>query len=516
MGISNAWILCVVTSIRLDRGILAFSGRKPHLTEDGILLLDSVFAKDGVLEYRVPGKAEPRRELRLPEENKRALGGFGLLSVTDEHPPGLLTQDNAALYRRGVTLSSPRYEVVKGKGGFVIGQIAVFDSELQQRILDGEQVETSTGYRCEAENKVGVFDHLDGNQYKYDAIQRGIQPNHQAITRRARAGSDVAIYLDSAGLDSSSFGMEDFGVLATPIEYELFDSSQSPRIFDLKGSGRMAQLRIDSVTYDGVPESVAAVVSERLSRLDALQREVEGLRTLEQKNEELRQTRDSIEGERDAYEFQLNQAEEILEDLGYTPDSRGGYVLDSSKAKSKKPPMEEEEEEEMEEEEGEEEEMEEEEKEDSVMDERLDAYIRGLEQENLRHELSRIDSALYDPNDPEPTLFSQFYADAIETSADARRIFCQLANPHINLDSYDDEAISLLYQVTMDSDYDEEEDDEDEGEEEEEQYDSGYVEDLSREIEAARRETYGTEPGEQPYGVKESYMAPLALSIGGN
>ncbi|WP_353258028.1 DUF2213 domain-containing protein [Prochlorothrix hollandica] len=507
-----------MSSIRLDRGVLAFSGRKPHLTEDGILLLDSVFAKDGVLEYRVPGKTEPRRELRLPEENRRALGDFGLLSVTDEHPPGLLNQDNAALYRRGVTLSSPRYEVVKGKGGFVLGQIAVFDSELQQRILDGEQIETSTGYRCEAENKSGSFSHLDGNDYLYDSIQRNIKPNHQAITRRARAGSEVSIYLDSAGTGSSFFGEEEFGVLVTPIEYELFDSSQVPHVFDLKGKERMAQLRIDSVTYDGVPESVAAVVSERLKRMDELERQAATLPDLEKEIDKLRQTRDSIEGERDAYEYQLNQAEEILEEMGYTPDSRGGYNLDSSKAKKPPKAEPEEEDEEMEDDEDEDEEMDEdEEKEDSAMsDARLDAYIVQLETENLRHELNRIDSALFDPDEPEVPLFSQHYADSIETSADARRIFCQLANPNINLDSYDDQAISLLYQVAMDAEDEYEDEEPDEEDEDEDRDDSSYVQEFASQIEAARKESYGQAPEKDIYGIKRSYMEPLTLSIGGN
>ena len=510
--------------IRLDRGLVALSGRKPHLTEDGILLLDSVFAKDGVLEYRVPGQTEPRRELRHPDENKKALGGFGLVSVTDEHPPGLLNSDNASLYRRGITLGSPRYEVVTGKGGFVVGQVAIFDSELQQRILDGEQVETSTGYRCENENTPGVFKHLDGKDYRYDAIQRGIKVNHQAITRKARAGSDVSVYLDSIGCDRSIFGTQEVGVLVTPIEYELFDSSQTPQLFDLKGSRRMAQLRIDSAVYDNIPEAVAAVISEKLARMDALEKQVGEIRDLERTNEELRRTRDSIEAERDAWEFQLNNAEEILEQFGYTPDSRGGYLRSDA---SKKPPkMEEPEEEEEEEEyeEGEEEEEEEEddessnkEKEDS-MDQRTDAYIYQLEQENLRHELTRIDSVLYDPESPEMPSFSEYYGDAIEPSADARRIFVQLANPGINLDSYDDAAIELLYQVVMDSDDDEEdyEDEEEEYGDEEESYDSGYVEELAYEIEQARRESYGNEPGTQPYGIKPGYAAPLALSIGGN
>ena len=218
--------------LRLDRVALPRHLR-PYETEDGMLLVSAVFARDGVLEYR-RADGTIRRELRLPEENQKALAQFGLVPFTVEHPlVGLLTKDNAHLYRKGITLQSPKYRAVPGKGGFVEGQIAIFDDDAKRLVQDGSKLELSTGYKCTTEEKPGVYvcPHT-GNAYVYDAIQRNIRVNHQAVTVQGRAGADVAIKMDStAGLEFA---------------YQVgLDNASRDRTASLNIARRKAQLRAD-------------------------------------------------------------------------------------------------------------------------------------------------------------------------------------------------------------------------------------------------------------------------------
>ena len=181
---------------RLDRG----SVNQPYLTKDGILLCDAVFARDGVLEYDYiadDGTVQTRRELRLPEENKRALAGFGLTSVTIEHPDGLVDANNGDQLRHGISLQHPRYEIVEGKGGFVKGQIALLTTDARDAIASGIS-EISAGYECWLEESPGEwFNPGTGRAERYDGIQRDIDVNHVCLTRQGRAGADVRALADS-------------------------------------------------------------------------------------------------------------------------------------------------------------------------------------------------------------------------------------------------------------------------------------------------------------------------------
>lgn len=480
--------------IRYDRGIIQLSGRKPVRTDDGTLLLDAVFARDGVLDYKILNPASGnglRRELRLPEENKKAIAQFGIIPVTDEHPPGLLDSNNASLYRKGLTLQSPRYESIPGKGGFVLGQIAVFDSDLQERILSGEQVETSSGYKCSCEEKSGEYKHADGSFYNYDAIQRNLEINHQAITRKGRAGSDVCVYLDS--LRPS----DEVGISIDAIHYDVFDAALKPHYIDLKGSSRMATIKMDDATYE-VTEPVAAAFSAYRYRHDALERQYN----------ELQENYSTVLGERDLFEYQLQSAEETLDSVGFVRDGENGYRLDMDKAKKK-----------MAEYESDDEDEEDDDEEDDMPPPKKGKGKKSCNdsrQDSLEFlsVLQHADS-LFGQLTEEGETFSNLYGQHLDSASDARRIVLQALNPQVNLDEYGDDEVDAMYDLEMSRIEDEDEEDYEEDDEEDEiTQDSAepradYSGELSQLI--AQAKMVGRTPSEGT-GVDEAWKQPLTLS----
>lgn len=179
--------------------------RPPWTNADGSTVFDAYLAAERVLTYTRPDGTQ-RREFRPAEENLKALGLFGLIPVTDEHPPGLLRNlGNADQYKKGITLSDPQFIE---KGGYVRCSLAVLDSRLADEMKQGIKNQGSTGYKCDTEETPGIW--IDaygvisppGTAHHYDAIQRGIIPDHHASTRKGRAGSDIASYIER--LDSAA------------------------------------------------------------------------------------------------------------------------------------------------------------------------------------------------------------------------------------------------------------------------------------------------------------------------
>lgn len=296
------------TQYRIDHSPL----RKCYRTDDGYLYAEATFARDGILEYtRADGSK--RRELRLPEENKKALTGFGRKPFTVEHPTVLVNADNY----KDLTVGMTDPEVVYDKSGFVRGVITVMDSTAVDKIISGEKSEVSVGYQCRLENSPGVW-----NGQHYDAIQRDIVVNHVCCTSRGRAGKDVRIHLDSEAAENIE------------IAYSTDSLDAQPH----KG-GTVASLTIGNATYENLPAEVVAAMSGELQRIDSIKQEVEKLRSdneklraeYEESNErvdslaeELAQAverADTQEGRADRFEEILDDSISLLGEEGYKWDS---------------------------------------------------------------------------------------------------------------------------------------------------------------------------------------------------
>ena len=310
-------------AIRFDSGTI----RSPIKTPEGYFKAVGSFAKQGILEYRTPDGGV-RREFRPGEENEKALKKWASQIVTNEHPDRLVNAENAKQYQVGITDSTVFLE-----DDYVRGVVIVTDAEAVRSIERGDTTEISTGYKCRVINEPGTW-----RGQHYDAIQVDIEPNHVALTKKGRAGSDVALHLDSDDKD---------------VAYQTTNKHKS-----------MASLTIKGATYE-VDPLIASVVSGHISDLekqaikaDSLsEKEIEldkQIAALQQQIEELTEERDRYQGHADAYEVVTTNALPILEKHGYTwnADSEE-FVLDSKK---KKMMVEEDDEEEDEEEEYEDEE----------------------------------------------------------------------------------------------------------------------------------------------------------------
>jgi hypothetical protein len=310
-------------AIRFDSGTI----RSPIKTPEGYFKAVGSFAKQGILEYRTPDGGV-RREFRPGEENEKALKKWASQIVTNEHPDRLVNAENAKQYQVGITDSTVFLE-----DDYVRGVVIVTDAEAVRSIERGDTTEISTGYKCRVINEPGTW-----RGQHYDAIQVDIEPNHVALTKKGRAGSDVALHLDSDDKD---------------VAYQTTNKHKS-----------MASLTIKGATYE-VDPLIASVVSGHISDLekqaikaDSLsEKEIEldkQIAALQQQIEELTEERDRYQGHADAYEVVTTNALPILEKHGYAwnADSEE-FVLDSKK---KKMMVEEDDEEEDEEEEYEDEE----------------------------------------------------------------------------------------------------------------------------------------------------------------
>ena len=163
-------------------------------TPEGFLRIRATFSRSGCQTYTNPDGTK-RVEYRPESEVSRpdSLLSMGGLPVTLEHPPELLTPDTVREHQRGFSGTQVEYT-----DGFVHGTVTLTDREAINAVKRGDARELSNGYRCDYDPTPGVAP--DGT--RYDGVQRNPSGNHHAVTRKARAGSEVRLhYFDSADAD---------------------------------------------------------------------------------------------------------------------------------------------------------------------------------------------------------------------------------------------------------------------------------------------------------------------------
>jgi len=223
---------------RIDRGEL----RKPTKLPNGWLRVDGLLTRTGVFTYTMPDGSK-RRELRLPEEvfDPEALASFGLVPLTDAHPPTYLNADNAREYTAGA-VSPPVRE-----GDFVRASILVTDATVIAKLEGNVARELSCGYSCELDEKPGVTS--DGQ--RYDSIQRKIRGNHVAVVERGRAGPEARVRMDAGeALDAP-----------TPLVLRSEKTPEAPEAY-------VRKIKIDGVEFE-VTSDAAAQAYENEQRRQA-------------------------------------------------------------------------------------------------------------------------------------------------------------------------------------------------------------------------------------------------------
>ncbi len=449
-------------AIRFDSGQVL----NPHRTDDGILLCDAIFARDGVLEYKSPG-GKTRREFRPPEENQKAIAEFGLASLTLEHPTGLVDESNGDRLRKGISLQTPRYVVVPGKGGFVTGQIAVMSRDAQDAVRRGDASEISAGYKCRIEETPGVwFNPATGKSERYDAIQRDIKVNHIALTRIGRAGPSVKVLgrFDSADLEDNDLAYQ---VDAQEPPYSnLFTQKET---MSTNGYMPLATLNLPGGSVQ-VPQDIFNSIQPLLARNDS------AVNSLEAELEDAEDRADSAEaalsdvqgqvqykdGMIEALRDRLDQAESLLEDANIAWHNDSYVRLDGKGKKGKMPAFLED----MEEDEEYVEDMDDEEYMDEDMDDEDEEFMEEDEEEmpakskkTKKDMKSKKDSVRADAVEMVKVIreaeaigvdFSDLRMDAIDDAADIRRFVVEQKRPNLYRDDASDSYIQALYDAIVD------------------------------------------------------------------
>ena len=158
---------------RIDR-----SSFKLSKTPEGFLTGDAIVTRTGVFTY-MNADGSMRNELRHPDDvfNADSLATLKLKPVTDDHPPELVTADNASMYSIGTTGES----IITDESNVAI-TFTVQRNDAINKIKNGKK-ELSLGYSLELVEENGVWDGVS-----YTHRQKNIRYNHLAIVQQARAG----------------------------------------------------------------------------------------------------------------------------------------------------------------------------------------------------------------------------------------------------------------------------------------------------------------------------------------
>jgi len=239
---------------RLDYGTMP----NPTKTAQGYLKAPCFATRAGIFLYRNED-GSVRRELRPPEEvfDSESMKTLAGVPVTDDHPPCMLDCNNTANFAKGFT-----GDLVSKVDDFIEIPLTITSADLIAAVETKEKIETSCGYMAELEEMPGIW-----NGQKYDAIQRKIRYNHLAIVPKGRAGSDVKIRIDSAGVQLSENFIEGFCMTKLKIEDVDFELSEPV------ANAVTAKFKKDAMSI----EELTALVSALQAEIEKLKGEKEGM-----------------------------------------------------------------------------------------------------------------------------------------------------------------------------------------------------------------------------------------------
>jgi len=174
--------------MRVQRYDKALPLREPVLLPNGFLRADGYLTRTGIFVYR-DSNGRTVRELRTPDEvmSRETVDSFALVPVTNDHPPELLTADNAKQYAVGAVS-----EQVQPDGDKLRASLMITDAKTIEAVQKGK-IELSCGYTADVVAEAGTW-----NGQRYDARQTNIRGNHVAIVDVGRAGPECALRMDAA------------------------------------------------------------------------------------------------------------------------------------------------------------------------------------------------------------------------------------------------------------------------------------------------------------------------------
>jgi uncharacterized protein len=163
-----------------------------RMTDEGFLVAHVVLGRTGIQEYNayeLPNAPYPRDKVvkvyRSPAQvfDELSMQSFEGKTVTNDHPPEVITTDNLMKYQKGYISKS----VIKD-GDKLRSELTITDKDAIKDIQNGK-VEVSNGYTCDYDFTPGVTESGEA----YDAQQINIRGNHVALVERGRCGSECRV-----------------------------------------------------------------------------------------------------------------------------------------------------------------------------------------------------------------------------------------------------------------------------------------------------------------------------------
>ena len=239
---------------RIDR-----SSFKLSKTPEGFLTGDAIVTRTGVFTY-MNADGSVRNELRHPDDvfNADSLATLKLKPVTDDHPPELVTADNASMYSIGTTGES----IITDESNVAI-TFTVQRNDAINKIKNGKK-ELSLGYSLELVEENGVWDGVS-----YTHRQKNIRYNHLAIVQQARAGRMAKINMDGVAVQLHQDDEEDESM-----------TEKVMQAVNLDGLTYRADAEVAKAYEKALSAKEEAVLSEKQARNDAeaLQGQVDELK----------------------------------------------------------------------------------------------------------------------------------------------------------------------------------------------------------------------------------------------
>jgi hypothetical protein len=166
----------------------------PKRTPQGGIRVDAALTRSGILKYTQPD-GSVIREYRPSSEvqNPESIATLASAPVTKLHPPEMVNRDNYQLYAKGHVGESVRKD-----GNSLAATMYLQAGDLADSVERGDMREVSCGYKCRLDDTPGIVPEGEPDAgERYDRVQRDIVYNHAAIVPKGRAGSEIALRLDS-------------------------------------------------------------------------------------------------------------------------------------------------------------------------------------------------------------------------------------------------------------------------------------------------------------------------------
>jgi hypothetical protein len=259
----------------------------PVIDEQGFLSAYAKFTRCGVFPYlKWDGTIE--WELRHPDDVllQESIDTMKSIVVTNDHPPMMLSPDNAKDYAAGFT--GETVDVIDSK--YLGGKIKLIDEKAISDVTQGGKEQISMGYFCQMIDEVGTYDGI-----AYTKRQKNIKYNHASIVWEGRAGPEVKIKTDS---------VEDFAVMKTDAQKNTcanivlqVQSNNKSENAKMKHTIKLDNVEIEvsgefQKSFDSMIDSHKKQITELTAKNDSL------VVQLSKRDEEVKQLKDSFSDEK--------------------------------------------------------------------------------------------------------------------------------------------------------------------------------------------------------------------------